>query len=136
MTPNTSANYSLPDVITATALSNFAYQYGEPGVNFTQLLNSNGWNVIATKAAPGLPGYPAGIPDNAFAYAVSRDLSPDKVQFAFALRGSDNPVDDWRDWIWNNASKYGFSHCCQQVREPLAQMVKETRIKSAFPEVL
>ena len=56
MTPSTSANYSLPDAITAAVLSNFAYQYGEPGVNFTQLLNSNGWNVIAAKAATGLPG--------------------------------------------------------------------------------
>lgn len=60
MIPSVFTNYSLPDAVTAAALSSFAYRYGEPGVNFTQLLNSNGWNVIATKAAPGLPGRSVG----------------------------------------------------------------------------
>ena len=97
MTPKTATNYSLPDAIAAVELSNLAYKYGEPGVNFIQLINASGWNLIAAKAAPGLPGYPAGTPDNAFSYAVRRDISVDKVQFAFALRGSDNPAKDWHD---------------------------------------
>ena len=71
MTPKTATNYSLPDAIAAVELSNLAYKYGEPGVNFIQLINASGWNLIAAKAAPGMPGYPAGTPDNAFSFAVS-----------------------------------------------------------------
>jgi hypothetical protein len=125
MSASSFAQYSINQALAASAHSQLAYQYAGNASDFKQTLGSLGWTLIDLKAAPGLPNQPTGTHENAFSYSASRNLSSDRVQFVYAIRGSDSPTEDWRDWIWNNASQYGWSHYYEQVREPFAEMLAQ-----------